>query len=439
MQRFSLVNFLPTSLLGVLLLATAGCQRGAKQVAAPEPPAVPVSHPVEREVTDFYDFTGQTGAFDSVNIIARVTGYLEPPLFEEGSEVKKGDLLFEIDPRPYQFQLDQAVSQVKLNEAQLELAKSTLARYEALDKSTPGAVSKQALDQYRATVVEAKARVDAQQKSLEIYHLNKEFTRVVSPIDGQVSRYYLTRGNLVNQDQTLLTTVVSLDPIYAYFDMDERTLLQIRKAIADGKIIPPADGDVPVLLGLQNEDGFPHKGRVNFVNNQVNPTTGSITMRGLFDNPQLTAPGFTVAAKELATPSSSPGQPKRRRLIPRLMSPGMFVRIRLPIGQPHKALLIRDQAIQSDQGLKFVYVIDKDKKAQQKSVTTGALQEDGLRVVTGEVLPTDLVIVGGVQQVRLHAEVKPEEIPMPTLSGREGKPVGGPVKGGKSKGGPGKQ
>ena len=227
--------------------------------------------------------------------------------FKEGSEVKAGDLLFEIDPRPYQAQLDQAKSQVKLNEAQLDLAKTTLARYQELDKSTPGAVSKQALDQYKAAVVEAEARVDAQKKSLEVYNLNKEFTRVVSPIDGQVSRYYLTLGNLVNQDQTLLTTIVSLDPMYAYFDMDERTLLQIRKAIAEGKITTPAEGGLSVHLGLQNEDGFPHKGTINFVNNQVNSTTGSIMMRGVFANPKL------IPATKASSAAEAKGPDRRRQ------------------------------------------------------------------------------------------------------------------------------
>ena len=248
---------------------------------------MPVSHPIQRVVTDYRDFTGRTDAVHSVNIVPRVTGYLVTMPFTEGSEVKAGDLLFEIDPRPYQAQLDQAKSQVTLNEAELNLAESTLARYEELDKTTPGAVSKQALDQYKAAVDEAKARLDAQNKSLEVYKLNKEFTQVASPIDGQVSRYYLTLGNLVNQDQTLLTTVVSLEPMYAYFDMDERTKEQIDTAISEGKITPPASGDIPVFLGLENEEGFPHKGTINFVNNQVNSTTGSITLRGVFENPKL--------------------------------------------------------------------------------------------------------------------------------------------------------
>ena len=247
---------------GVLVAGgLTGCQRGMRQVAPAEMPTVPVAHPVQREVTDFFDFTGRTEAVHSVNIIPRVTGYLVEMPFKEGSEVKTGGLLFVIDPRPYDAQLDEAKAQVVLYQASLELAKTTLARYQALDKSTPGAVSKQALDQYEAAVVEAQARLDTQKKSLEVYQLNKEFTRIVSPIDGQVSRYYLTLGNLVNQDQTLLTTVVSLEPMYAYFDMDERTLVQIRQAIAEGKIARRGEGqNLPVLMGLENEEGFPHRG-----------------------------------------------------------------------------------------------------------------------------------------------------------------------------------
>jgi multidrug efflux system membrane fusion protein len=403
------------------LLATvaAGCQPASLPVAPAETPTVPVSHPIKREVTDFVDFTGRTDAVYSVNIIARVTGYLVQMPFKEGSEVKKGDLLFEIDPRPYQAQFDQAKSQVTLFQAQLELAKKTLARYVALSKSTPGAVSQQALDQYEAAVTEAEARVNAQQKSLEVYRLNKEFTRVVSPIDGQVSRYYLSLGNLVNQDQTLLTTVVSLDPIYAYFDMDERTLLQIRQALSEGKIVPyGGTEDIPVLMGLQNEEGFPHHGSINFVNNQVNSTTGSITMRGVFPNLKPSAPPASVASSGSngspngQAPSASPAS--NRRTPPRLLSPGMFVKIRLPIGQPHEALLVIDRAIQSDQGLKYVYVLDAENKAQYHRVTTGALQEDGLRVVTG-VDPSAWIVVGGLQQVRARMEIKPEQVPMPSL------------------------
>jgi multidrug efflux system membrane fusion protein len=410
-------------LFGLLLtVAVVGCRPKTREIGAAEVPVLPVSHPIERVITDYVDFTGRTDAVQSVNIIARVTGYLVQMPFKEGAEVKAGDLLFVIDPRPYQAQLDQAKSQVKLNQAQLELAKTTLARYQVLDKTTPGAVSKQSLDQYQAAVVEAEARVDAQKKSLEVYNLNKEFTEVKSPIDGQVSRYYLTLGNLVNQDQTLLTTIMSLDPIYAYFDMDERTLLQIHKAILEGKITVPADGDIPVFLGLQNEDGFPHKGTINFVNNHVNSTTGSITMRGVFANPKLIPAAKVSGAVGSKTSStgkaSTPGGTNIRWFVSRLLSPGMFVRVRLPIGEPHPALLIIDRAIQSDQGLKYVYVLDGQNKVETRSIKTGPLQEDGLRVVDGEIMRDDWVIVGGIQQVRAQMEIKPDRRPMPSLAGQ---------------------
>src|SRR5947209_10889135 len=252
------------------LLALIGCQNNHPAPAPPQAPVVPVSHPVQRKVTDFMDFTGRTEAKESASIVPRVTGYLVREPFKEGSDVKKGDLLFEVDPRPYKAQLDQAEAQVKLFEAQLKLAQTTLARDVAISK-TPGAVSAQQLDQDRASVEQAEASVKATQASLEVFRLNLSFCNVTSPIDGRVGRYFLTVGNLVNQDQTLLTTVVSLDPMYAYFDVDEPTVLRIRRAINDGKVKPLQDGEVAVLMGLQGEDGFPQRGTINFVNNQVNP------------------------------------------------------------------------------------------------------------------------------------------------------------------------
>jgi multidrug efflux system membrane fusion protein len=258
-------------------------------------------------------------------------------------------------------------------------------------------VSQEQLDQDRASMEEADARVKAFEKNMEVYKLNHEFTEVTSPIDGQISRYYLTLGNLVNQDQTLLTTVVSLDPMYAYFDVDEATLLRIRKAINEGKIKRRQDGaNIPVLMGLQGEEGFPHQGSVNFVDNQVDPTTGSITVRGVFPNPE--PPGGI-----------------------RLLSPGMFVRIRLPIGPPHPALLVVDRAVASDQGLKYVYVLDAGNKVQYRRVTTGPLQDDGLRVIERGLKPDEGVVVGGLQQVRPRMQVEPERTPMPSL----GQPAGG--------------
>jgi multidrug efflux system membrane fusion protein len=405
------------------LAASGGCKQSPSQVAPAEAPALPVSKPVQREVTDYVDFTARTDAVEAVDIRPRVSGYVVRMPFREGSAVKKGELLFEIDPRPYQAQFDQAMGQVALNEASLRLAKTIYDRDSPL--VTQAAISQQQLEQDKATMTEAQARVKAAQASLEVFKLNLAFTKVTSPIDGQVSRYYLTLGNLVNQDQTLLTTVMSLDPMYVYFDMDEPTLLRLRKAGNAGQIKPapsplsPAtgergrsegvDGQFAVLMGLQGEDGFPHRGTLNFVNNQVNTATGSITMRGVFPNPK--PDGGT-----------------------RLLSPGMFVRVRLPIGQPYPALLVLDRAIGSDQGQKFVYVVDAEHKVQYRRITTGALQGDGLRVITQGLNAEDTVLVGGLQQVRPHTAIQPEPREMPTLGeappaaasgGQDTQPAGG--------------
>jgi membrane fusion protein, multidrug efflux system len=376
--------------LVALLTAAGGCQANRAKVAPAEAPAVPVSHPLKREVIDFVDFTGRTEAVHSVDIRPRVTGYLVKMPFKEGAEVKEGDLLFVVDPRPYKAQVDQAQGQVDLYQASLKLAKTTLARDRAINSLSPGSVSKQQFDQEQATVDEADARVKAYEKAMEFSKLSHEFTRVMSPIDGQISRYYLTLGNLVNQDQTLLTTVVSTDPMYAYFEMDEPTLLRIRRAVNEGKIKQPEDGKLPVLMGLQGEEGFPHEGTINFVNNQVNPTTGSILVRGVFPNP-------------------------KPKVGTRLLSPGMFVRIRFPIGQAHSALLVIDRAVGSDQGLKFVYVVDDKDTVQYQRVTTGALQEDGMRVIEHGLKPDDWVVTGGILQVRPRMTVRADKVPMPTL------------------------
>jgi RND family efflux transporter MFP subunit len=368
---------------------------------APEQPVVPVSHPVRRQVTDYADYTGRTAAVEAVSVRARVTGYLTKIPFKEGSEVKKDDLLFEIDPRPYKALVDQADAQVNLAKAQYGLAKATYERDMATNARNAGAVSQQQIDQDRAAVEEADARIKAAQAALEAYRLNLGFTEVRSPIDGQIGRVYYTLGNLVTQDSTLLTTVVSLDPVYAYFDVDERTVLRVRNAINAGKIPAATDlSAIPVLMGLEGEEGYPHKGTLNFVNNTVNPSTGTISVRGKFDNPR----------------------PENGR---RLLSPGMFVRIRVPIGPPSPSLLVPDRAIGSDQGLKFVYVIGKDNKGEYRRVKTGALQEDGLRVVEG-VKEDEWVVVGALQQVRPRMEVQTEEVPMTTVDNVSGQAPEGP-------------
>jgi multidrug efflux system membrane fusion protein len=376
-----------------------GCGQQPTQDTSPELPVVPVSRPVRRDVTDFVDYTGRLAAVNSVDIRPRVSGYLTKMPFKEGAEVKAGDLLFEIDPRPYQALVDQAQAQVELNTARLRLARANNARAKTVAAREPGAFSQQELDTYLAQELEADASLKATQASLATYKLNRSFCEVQSPIDGQVSRYYYTLGNLVNQDQTPLTSVVSLDPIYAYFDMDERTVLQVRFRINEGKIKVPKDTtEIPVFLALEGETGYPHRGMLNFVNNQVNPNTGTITVRAIFNNPK---------------------PPNGRRL----MMPGMYVRIHLPISQPHSSLLVAERAIGSDQGQKFVYVVDAENKVQYKRVTPGSLQEDGLRVVEG-LNDDDWVVVGALPQVRPRMEVEPEQTPMPTIgAGQAPRPV----------------
>ena len=376
----------------ILLLAViCGCAPRRNEVAEAQPPAIPISQPAEQQVTDFFDFTGRTDAKNSVNIVPRVTGYLISAPFREGADVKQGEMLFEIDPKPYQAQYDQAEGQVILNEARVKEAKADNARAKELAK-TPGAISKQDLDRYQAAEEEAIASVQAATASLEVFRINLGYCKVASPIDGQVSRYFLTPGNLVNQDQTQLTTVVSLDPIYVYFDVDETTLIDVRRAVNEGRIERYQQGEIPVYVGLEGDQGFPVRGAINFVNNQVNSGTGSITVRGEIPNPK----------PENGT---------------RLLSPGMFVRVRLPIGKPHPALLVIDRALGSDQGLKYVYVAGgpKSDTIEQRRVETGPLQENGLRVITSGLSGKDWVVVGAIQQVRPRMQIRPDRVTMPTL------------------------
>lgn len=371
---------------GTLVAATSGCRKGPGGPAPPAPPSLPVSRPVQRVVTDYVEYTGRTDAVESVGVRARATGYLLAVPFREGAEVKKGDRLFEIDPRPYQALVDQARAQIGVAEALQKYAAANRERARlAYEK---GAGSKQDLDQAVAYEEEVAAEIRAYKANLESTQLNLGFTHVTAPIGGQVSRYYYTPGNLVAQDQTLLTTLVSVDPMYAYFDMDERTVLRLRKALATGRLAPVGDGGLPVAMALDGEDEYPHPGRVDFTNNVVNPSTATLAVRGVFPNPK---------------PAGGP----------RLLSPGMFVRVRLPVSDPHPALLVADRALGSDQGLKYLYVLDAGNKAQYRRVETGPLQPDGLRVIESGVGPDDWVVTGGLQQLHPGARIEPDRVPMP--------------------------
>jgi multidrug efflux system membrane fusion protein len=301
--------------------------------------------------------------------------------------VKEKQVLFQIDPRPYQAKYDDAKAFLELQKARLKLARADNERARVTAR-TPGAISKQDLDKYQAGEEEARAAVNSAAASLEVYDLNLKWCKVESPITGRISRYFVTRGNLVTQDTTLLTTIVSENPIYAYFDVDERSVLMVRRRIDQGKIKVTKVGEIPVFLGLADEVGFPHAGLVNFINNRIDPLTGTITLRGEFTSPMTKA-----------------GRP--------LLQPGMFVRIRLPIGQPHSAVLIADRAVVTDQGLKNVYLLDSDNKVQYRRVARGALQPDGLRVIEEGLSGEERVLISGLQQLRPGMAVTPEEMPMP--------------------------
>jgi membrane fusion protein, multidrug efflux system len=368
-----------------LSFALAGCARPPSQAPAATPVSVTISRPVERDVTDYADFTARVAAVDSVDVKAHVWGYLDKVNFKEGDLVKKGDVLLELDPRPYQALLNQAKAKVRQDEAQLAFDEAEYRRNANLVRT--GAVSQSDLDKSAAARDVDLANIAADKAMVASRELDLEYTKVIAPVSGRVSRYLVTVGNLIQSgDQaggTQLTTIVSVDPMYAYFDVDEHTVLRVRQLIREGKAKSARDADVPVWLGLANEDGYPRRGTINFVDNQVNPRTGTLRLRGVFPNP---------------------GE---------ALSPGYFARVRVPIGFPHPALLVSDRAIDTDQGQKIVYVVGMDNKVASRPVRLGALH-DGMREITDGLKAGERVIVTGLQQVRPGLTVEPNLVDMPT-------------------------
>jgi RND family efflux transporter MFP subunit len=377
-----------------LSFALAGCARPPSQAPAATPVSVTISRPVERDVTDYADFTARVAAVDSVDVKAHVWGYLDKVNFKEGDLVKKGDVLLELDPRPYQALLNQAKAKVRQDEAQLAFDEAEYRRNANLVRT--GAVSQSDLDKSAAARDVDLANIAADKAMVASRELDLEYTKVIAPVSGRVSRYLVTVGNLIQSgDQaggTQLTTIVSVDPMYAYFDVDEHTVLRVRQLIREGKAKSARDADVPVWLGLANEDGYPRRGTINFVDNQVNPRTGTLRLRGVFPNP---------------------GE---------ALSPGYFARVRVPIGFPHPALLVSDRAIDTDQGQKIVYVVGMDNKVASRPVRLGALH-DGLRAIEAGLKPGEQVVVTGLQQVRPGAAVEPKLVDMPASPAAPGPAV----------------
>jgi RND family efflux transporter MFP subunit len=380
----------PTQLLLPLLFGAAvlGCDQAQHpQPPPPGPAEVLVSQPITREVTDYEEFPGQTEAIPMVEIRARVTGYLSRVYFKDGADVNEGDLLFEIDPRPYQAALDRAQANLVQSDVHLKRLEADYQRAQNLYPK--GAIGREEYDRIVGDRGEAVAAVGVAQANLNLAKLNLEFCKVRAPFSGRISRRTIDPGNMVKADETALTYLVSLNPIYVYFDVDERTFLRLQRLILQGQIPSARDGEVPCQMALADDEAgvFPYKGVINFVDNRVDPGTGTLRLRGVFENPHG------------------------------IIAPGLFVRVRAPVGKPHQAILMTEQALGTDQGQKFLYVVNNKDQAVYQPVKVGRLH-NGLRAVTEGLQPGQRVVVSGLQRVRPGAQVKPQVVEMPVRKGQ---------------------
>ncbi|MBV9490710.1 MAG: efflux RND transporter periplasmic adaptor subunit [Verrucomicrobia bacterium] len=374
--------------VAVAVFSTGCGQRTQTALPSFPPVAVTVAKPLQKEVVNYAEYIANTAAVNSVDIRARVSGYLDKLGFNEGAIVKAGDVLFVIDPRPYQAALDQAQANVEQAKAQLQLAQSNFDRAEDLRKK--GVISPQDYETQSANKNQAQATLLANQAALETAKLNVDFTQVRSPIDGRTSTYSYTVGNLIAAGDTsssgVLTSVVSVDPMYVYFNVDERGMLAYMELIRQGKVAYTPGAKPLVEMQLANENDFPHKGFIDFVDNRVDPSTGTIRVRGVFPNQDG------------------------------LLRPGLFVRVRLPAGPKYTAELISDLAVAYDQGQPIVYVVGPGDVATAKPVRLGALSE-GLRVVDSGVSPDDRIVVNGIVHLRPGIRVTLQEGNMAEFAG----------------------
>jgi multidrug efflux system membrane fusion protein len=360
---------------GLAAAMLAGCNdatgKAAPAAAAAGGPPVAAATVVEKAIAETQEFSGRLEAIDVVAIRPRVSGFITAVNFKPGSEVKKGDVLFEIDPRPFQAEAERAEAAANAARAKADLARVELARAEKLlgDK----AIAQREYDERAAGQKELEASARAARAQAEAAKLNLSYTRVIAPINGRVSKAEITLGNLVDPT-AVLTSVVSLDRIYASFDGDESTYLRVAKRARGG-------APVAVRVGLANEDGFPHEGKLEFVDNQLDTRTGSVRLRAVFANAD------------------------------RVMAPGLFARVQIGGGDEHRSLLITDRAVGTDQSHKFVYVVDAESKAERREVTLGPVV-DGLRVVYRGLKPGEKIVVNGLQRVKAGQPIKAETVPM---------------------------
>ncbi len=350
--------------LGALAMLATSCSRGEAQPTPPPPPTVTVAPAEQQSIVEWNEFTGRVQPVNSVEVRPRVSGYIQEVRFQSGQLVKKGDVLFVIDPRWNQAAYDE-------RKAQYDQAKSEADRVEKL--LTNNAISAEEAEARSARAEVAKAALDSAR-------LDLDYTEVRSPIDGRVSRALLTEGNYVNGDAggaTMLTTVVSVDPVYVYADIDEDTILRFNRLVASGKLGNSVDGKVPVELQLADEKNFPHKGHIESFDNQLNPDTGSILLRAVFKN-------------------------EDGRILP-----GLFARIRIPLSEKHEAILVDERAIGTDQAQKFVLTLSPTNTVQYQAVDLGPLV-DGKRVVRSGLVAGQKIVVNGMARVRPGMPVTPQ-------------------------------
>jgi RND family efflux transporter MFP subunit len=365
-------------LAAAILLAASpqACRPAAKSAALPAaPPAVTVAAPVSRTITEWNEFSGRLASPARVEIRARVSGHLDTVHFKEGSVVQQGDLLFTIDPRPYAVEAARLQADVERMRTRVDLARIESRNAEQLRASA--AISNEEMERRFKTLGETLGSVKAAEAALEAAQLDLEFTEVRSPITGRISNARVTAGNLVRggtQETTLLTTVVALDPIHCYFEVDERSALKYRDLIRSGQLPHALDGGMPAEMGLADQADFPHQGVVDFMDNELAPGTGTLRARGIFPNPD------------------------------RLMVPGFFARVRIPGSEARETLLIRDQAVSDDQGRSFVWVVGPDNTAIYRPVVLGP-KTDGLRIVRDGLAAGERVVINGAMAVRAGAKV----------------------------------
>jgi multidrug efflux system membrane fusion protein len=372
---------------GLLLLALAlgGCHPAAQPAPpAPPPPEVAVSHPLAKEIVDYDEFTARLGAVNSVEIRARVSGYLQKVNFKDGAEVRKGDVLFVIDPRPYQADLDSAQAALDRAKTQLDLAANDNRR--ALDLFRNKAISGEELDTRSKNLAVNNSSVKIAGAAVETAKLNLDYTNVLAPIDGRVGRAMVTEGNLVNasgNESTLLTTLVSVDPVYAYFDVDEAAVVKHQNLDKQGVGVrqSPDKVSIPCELAIGNETAFTHRGTVDFVDNQIDSKTGTLSARGVFPNPDRT------------------------------LIPGEFGRVRAAGSAKYTGMLVPDYAISTDQDKKIVFVVGADQTVQPRQVAPGQLV-DGLRVIRSGLEVNDWVVLDHLQVIRAGMTVTSKEEPI---------------------------